>query len=204
MSRGSHRWTRISGRSRAAVAVAAAGVVGLVTVGVSNAGPVTMNNHTPPPADASQPAHAAAGKADHRSADHEVLAEINRARAADHLPPLTVTRGLTRSATKHNHLMGSGCGMSHQCPGEPSLGDRVTAAGVHWMAVGENIGEMPSGPRAGQIASAAVGLTKAMLAEKPPNDGHRKNILSRSFRHVGIAVHRSANGTVWLTQDFSN
>ena len=48
----------------------------------------------------------------------------------------------------------------------------------------------------------AVGLTQAMLNEKPPDDGHRKNILSRSFTHIGIAVFRVSSGTVWLTQDF--
>jgi uncharacterized protein YkwD len=43
-----------------------------------------------------------------------------------------------------------------------------------------------------------------MLAEQPPNDGHRQNILSRSFRFVGITVTRDSSGTVWMTQDFSN
>ena len=43
-----------------------------------------------------------------------------------------------------------------------------------------------------------------MLNEKPPDDGHRKNILSSSFTHIGIAVFRDSSGTVWLTQDFSN
>jgi uncharacterized protein YkwD len=47
-------------------------------------------------------------------------------------------------------------------------------------------------------------LTKNMLAEQPPDDGHRKNILSGEFRHIGIAIHRDGRGTVWMTQDFSN
>jgi uncharacterized protein YkwD len=101
--------------------------------------------------------------------------------------------------------MAGGCGLSHQCPGEPDLGARETAAGVHWTAAGENIGD--GGPVAGNtaaIARMAVGLTQAMLNEKPPDDGHRKNILSRSFTHIGIAVFRDSSGTVWLTQDFSN
>jgi Cysteine-rich secretory protein family len=45
---------------------------------------------------------------------------------------------------------------------------------------------------------------EGMLNEKPPDDGHRKNILSSSFTHIGIAVFRDSSGTVWLTQDFSN
>jgi uncharacterized protein YkwD len=50
----------------------------------------------------------------------------------------------------------------------------------------------------------ATGLTQSMLNERPPDDGHRLNILSGSFTHVGIAVYRDGSGTVWMTQDFSN
>jgi uncharacterized protein YkwD len=101
--------------------------------------------------------------------------------------------------------MAGGCGLSHQCPGEPDLGARETAAGVHWTAAGENIGDGgPVADTAAAIAQMAVGLTQAMLSEKPPGDGHRRNILSRSFTHIGIAVFRDSRGTVWLTQDFSS
>ena len=135
----------------------------------------------------------------------QVLALINQARAAAGLAPLTITAGLDASASAHNSAMAGGCGLSHQCPGEPSLGARETAAGVHWTAAGENIGE--GGPMAdttAAIARMAVTLTQDMLNEKPPDDGHRRNILSSSFTHIGIAVHRDPSGTVWLTQDFSN
>ncbi|MFD8324986.1 sigma-70 family RNA polymerase sigma factor [Streptomyces lydicus] len=134
----------------------------------------------------------------------QVLALINQARAAHGLPAYTLTAGLTRSSTAHNTAMGNGCGLSHQCPGEAPLGDRETAAGVKWGASGENIGQASAGPDAQQIAKAAVGLTQDMLNEKPPNDGHRQNILSSTFTHVGIAVHRNPDGTVRLTQDFSD
>jgi uncharacterized protein YkwD len=135
----------------------------------------------------------------------QVLALINQARSGAGLAPLTVTSGLQASSSAHNLKMAGGCGLSHQCPGEPAIGDRETAAGVHWTAAGENIGE--GGPVAdtdSAIAQMAVGLTQSMLDEQPPNDGHRKNILSTSFTHIGIAVYRDGSGTVWLTQDFSN
>jgi uncharacterized protein YkwD len=101
--------------------------------------------------------------------------------------------------------MAAGCGLSHQCQQEPSPGDRETAAGVRWTASGENIGEGgPVPDTAAAISQRAVALTNEMLAEKPPDDGHRLNILSSSFTHVGIAVYRDGSGTVWLTQDFSD
>lgn len=151
-------------------------------------------------ASATSPAGTSSG-----SAAAQVLGLINQARSAAGLAPLTITTGLNSSASAHNSRMAGGCGLSHQCPGEPDLGARETAAGVHWTAAGENIGE--GGPVANTtaaIAQMAVGLTQAMLNEKPPDDGHRRNILSRSFTHIGIAVFRDSSGTVWLTQDFSN
>ena len=135
----------------------------------------------------------------------QVLALINRARSQAGLPALNFSAGLDQSASAHNLLMAGGCGLSHQCPGEPPIGTRETGAGVHWTSAGENIGE--EGPVTGStaaIAAAAVGLTQAMLNEQPPDDGHRLNILSTAFAHIGIEVYRSGSGTVWLTQDFSN
>jgi len=139
------------------------------------------------------------------SAEKQVLTLINRARAEAGLPGYTTTDGLHRSARRHNELMAAGCGLSHQCPGEPPLGERESAAGVHWSSAGENIGEggpVPGSPSA--IAQMALVLTKDMLRERPPDDGHRRNLLSSAFRHVGIAIFRDRHGTVWMTQDFSN
>jgi uncharacterized protein YkwD len=135
----------------------------------------------------------------------QVLALINQARATAGLPALTVTAGLETTSSAHNLLMADGCGLSHQCPGEPPIGTRETDAGIDWTAAGENIGEGgPVADTTAAIAAMAVGLTQSMLNEQPPNDGHRLNILSTSFTHIGIAVYRDSSGTVWLTQDFSN
>jgi uncharacterized protein YkwD len=135
----------------------------------------------------------------------QVLAVINQARAAAGLPAYTISSGLDLSATRHNTVMASGCGLSHQCAGEAALGARETAAGVTWTSAGENIGEGgPVSAATTAIAQMAVTLTHDMLAEKPPDDGHRLNILSSAFHHIGIAVYRDSAGTVWMTQDFSN
>ncbi len=135
----------------------------------------------------------------------QVLALINQARAQAGLAPYTISAGLDTSSAAHNTRMAGGCGLSHQCPGEAPLGTRETDAGVVWTAAGENIGE--GGPVAdtpSAIAQMAVALTQDMLNEKPPDDGHRLNILSSTFTHIGIAVTIDGSGTVWMTQDFSN
>jgi uncharacterized protein YkwD len=139
------------------------------------------------------------------AAAQQVLALINQARAQAGLPAYTISSGLDTSAARHTSVMAGGCGLSHQCPGEPDLGARESAAGVHWTAAGENIGEGgPVADTSAAIARMAVGLTQSMLAEKPPDDGHRLNILSSAFTHAGISVYRDSSGTVWMTQDFSN
>ncbi|MFG2824895.1 CAP domain-containing protein [Kitasatospora sp. NPDC048365] len=143
--------------------------------------------------------------ADLDAAANQVLALINQARAAQGVAPLQMLVGLQTSADAHNHTMAAGCGLSHQCPGEPAFGDRERAAGVKWGTAGENIGD--GGPVANTtdaIAKMALGLTNSMLAEQPPNDGHRRNILNPAFHHVGIELLRDASGTVWMTQDFSD
>jgi uncharacterized protein YkwD len=139
------------------------------------------------------------------SAVRQVLKLVNKARAKAGLPGYTLTAGLRRSSSRHNNRMAHGCGLSHQCPGELPLGARETAAGVPWTTAGENIGEggpVASTPAA--ITQMALTLTQAMLNEKPPDNGHRQNLLSSSFHHIGIAIERDRKGTVWLTQDFSN
>jgi uncharacterized protein YkwD len=162
-----------------------------------------------PPSHAAAPTSAAppavpAGSQQGAPAD-QVLAVINQARVAAGLPAYTVSSGLDLSATRHNTVMASGCGLSHQCPGEAALGARETAAGVTWTSAGENIGEGgPVSDTTAAISEMAVTLTQDMLAEKPPDDGHRLNILSSAFHHIGIAVYRDSSGTVWMTQDFSN
>jgi RNA polymerase sigma factor (sigma-70 family) len=159
---------------------------------------------TSAPAKSTATASTGSGSSNATAVD-QVLTLINNARAGAGLPAYTITSGLTTSATQHNQTMASGCGLSHQCPGEAAIGDRETAAGVHWTTCGENIGEGgPVSDTDSAIAQMAVGLTQSMLDEKPPNDGHRQNILSSAFTHIGIAVYRDSSGTVWMTQDFSN
>jgi uncharacterized protein YkwD len=158
-----------------------------------------------PPVTKPSPSHARTPAPSSAAIVHALLAQINQLRAANHLPPYTLLGGLVASAHKHNLTMIGGCGLSHQCPGEASLGSRVSAQGVRWTACGENIGY--SGPHpdsASAITGAAEALTTAMYDEVPPDDGHRLNLLSTRFTHIGIDVVRDSSGRVWLTQDFSN
>jgi uncharacterized protein YkwD len=146
-----------------------------------------------------KPPPAAAGG----SVVQQVLAHINAARREEGLRTLTLSANLSRASTLHTQRMTGACGLSHRCSGEADLGDRFTAQGVRWSSAGENIGFGSAGSSDTAIIGAANGLTDNMLAERPPDDGHRKNLLSKSFTTIGLSVVRDDRGRVWLTQDFT-
>ncbi|UQU67280.1 CAP domain-containing protein [Couchioplanes caeruleus] len=132
----------------------------------------------------------------------QVLGHINAARADKGLGAYTLDSSLSKASALHNQLMIDGCGLSHQCSGEGGIGDRFSAQGVRWSSAGENIGYGSAGGGDSDIIKAANGLTDSMLAEVPPNDGHRKNLLSSGFQRIGLSVVRDGKGIVWMTQDF--
>jgi uncharacterized protein YkwD len=50
-----------------------------------------------------------------------------------------------------------------------------------------------------------VQLELLMYREKPPNDGHRRNILNHGFRNVGVDIYvDAAHHKLWLTTDFGS
>jgi uncharacterized protein YkwD len=127
-----------------------------------------------------------------------MLKLLNKERRAHHLKPLVTNNKLIVSAHKHNLAMARADLMSHQVPGEKFFADRITAAHYNWMAAGENIGWNSAMNRPGLRS-----LERDMYNEKAPDNGHRLNILDRSFRNVGIDVYfDKSNGKMWFTQDF--
>jgi uncharacterized protein YkwD len=131
-----------------------------------------------------------------------VLAHINAARAGVGLDAYTLDTSLSKAAALHNQLMIDGCGLEHQCAGEGDIGTRFSAQGVRWSSAGENIGFGSAGASNNAIVDAANGLTDSMLAEVPPDDGHRRNLISTGFERIGLSVVRDGKGVVWVTQDF--
>jgi uncharacterized protein YkwD len=127
-----------------------------------------------------------------------VLEELNAERADHGLRALKMNSKLVAAAHTHNLAMAKANTLSHQLKGEAALGSRVSAAGYSWSSVGENVAYNTDRSQAGVLA-----LQKAMYHEKPPDDGHRDNILSSKFVDVGIdVINDSAHGKVWLVTDF--
>jgi len=128
-----------------------------------------------------------------------VFQAINQSRAANGLAPLKWSNALAKSARQHDLAMQAANTLAHQLSGEAGPGKRESQQGVNWTLAAENIGETTD-----QSVNGALGLHQAMMNEKPPDDGHRQNILSKNANIVGVNVLiDSQHGKLWLTEDFA-
>jgi uncharacterized protein YkwD len=135
---------------------------------------------------------------DSSAAAEAVLILINQERASMNRPALQMSEALIDSAHLHNIVMLQAHALSHQLPGEADPGARFSAQGVIWNMEAENIGY-----DYGAASQIAVLLNEVMFAERPPDDGHRLNILS-SANVVGIdVIVNTQDSQVWLTEDFA-
>jgi len=146
----------------------------------------------------------AQGTGEEQQLAQRLFKQINQDRAANNLPPLAWEPRLERSAHQHNLVMTAGCGLMHQCPNEPDLGTRISQQGLQWRTVGENIGEGGPVSSNDDAWNMVLMIHQGMMAEKPPDDGHRRNLLSTDFHRIGISIYIDAKHTLWLTEDFAD
>ncbi|SOD73381.1 uncharacterized protein YkwD [Jatrophihabitans sp. GAS493] len=127
-----------------------------------------------------------------------MLKLMNAQRKAHHLAPLKMNTKLISSAYAHDKAMATRNTMSHQVQSEASFAQRIKAVKYNFRAAGENIGWSTNASAKGVLA-----LQTYMYNEKAPANGHRLNILSSTYREVGIDVMVDAHtGKVWFTEDF--
>ncbi len=111
----------------------------------------------------------------------------NTRRKAIGCPYLKVHTALVASARAHSGRMYKAGYLSHQVPGEATLGARVTAAGYkYWKGLGENL---------------AYGRNKtpsAIFTAWMNSSVHRANIQKCRFRDVGYGV-KTVGTDVWVT-----
>jgi len=109
------------------------------------------------------------------TADEAGMVElVNRERAAAGLKPLTVDMQLVQVArAKAKDMIVNGY-FGHQSPTYGSPFDQMKAAGITYRYAGENLAG------ASTLEQAHTGLMNS--------EGHRKNILSPNFTHIGIGV----------------
>ncbi len=121
--------------------------------------------------------------------ENSVVLLTNTQRTLAGCRPLRVNTYLRKAARIHSKRMALAQTMSHQLPGELSLGRRITRAGyVGWTRVAENIA-------AGYTTSGSV--TRAWWA----STSHRRNIKDCTLREVGVGVVFNGLRMYW-TVDF--
>ena len=166
---------------------------GLPGVTIGQATPVATDNGS----------HAQ-GTTEEQHLTQQLFRRINSDRAANDLPALAWEPRLVQSGRLHDLVMAGGCGLQHQCPGEPDVGTRISNQGMQWQAAGENIGEGGPVYTDSDAWNMVLMIHNGMMGEKPPDDGHRRNLLSRDFHRIGISIYIDAKNTLWVTEDFAS
>ncbi len=118
--------------------------------------------------------------------EQEVINLTNQERAKHGLAPLKVDTALSKVAREKSLDMQRNQYFSHNSPTYGSPFDMMKQFGVSYKAAGENIAM-------GQRSPAEV--VQAWMN----SEGHRKNILSSSFTHIGVGYVESGN---YWTQQF--
>jgi len=99
---------------------------------------------------------------------------VNASRVEQGRSPLVWSEPLAAVARDHAREMYLEGYVSHVSPTTGTVGDRVEAAGIRLMLVGENLA----------LASSTRAVHDGLMA----SEGHRANILHRDFDRVGIAA----------------
>jgi uncharacterized protein YkwD len=127
-------------------------------------------------------ANATAAKASKRALVRATLCVLNAERARHRLRPLRLNHKLSRAAQRHSHAMARHRFFSHNSLSGASFVDRIRGtgylSGAHSWTVGENIA-YGSGSR-----STPRAIGSAWMNSSP----HRANVLSTSFRSIGIGI----------------
>ncbi|MEU0338288.1 sigma-70 family RNA polymerase sigma factor [Streptomyces bobili] len=118
----------------------------------------------------------------------QVIALVNKERAAAGCGPLTDDAKLRNAALDHSEDMDARDFFDHTNPDGADPGQRITAAGYRWSTYGENIAK-------GQQSAESV-MTSWMNSP-----GHRANILNCDFKNIGVGIHDGSGGP-WWTQNF--
>ena len=133
------------------------------------------------------------------AAEQAALAMINQSRRDNGVAPLVMDnalRGVARADAKDmavRHFFG------HTNPDGLQPWDSVRAAGISYSSMAENVGwsQGYSTPTDGVRSNH-----QTMMAEVPPDDGHRVNILNPRLQRIGIGVFTGSDGRVYYVTDF--
>jgi uncharacterized protein YkwD len=119
-----------------------------------------------------------------------MLTRINAERSAAGAAPLTLCNRLMTAAQRHSEDQAAHSTMSHVGSNGSTMTQRVQGAGyVGWTSLGENV-------------AAGYPTVTAVMSGWMGSTGHRANLLSTSYQHVGVGRAPSGSGALYWTQNF--
>lgn len=124
-----------------------------------------------------------------KSIEHQVIQLTNQERAKYGLKPLAADWQVSRVARYKSADMRDKNYFSHTSPTYGSPFDMMKSFGVSYRSAGENIA-------AGQTTPQEV--VRAWMN----SEGHRKNILSPNYTHIGVGYAKGGNMRHYWTQMF--
>ena len=165
---------------------------------VTSSGSISLTPTTAPLPSGSTSCPPVAGQ-ENTDLEAQLLVLVNQARADAGLAAYTIDPRIHGEALQHSEDM-TCYGMDHYIPPGTTPETRMAAVGVTLTFHGENIGWSGRGTALDKM----MWLFNGMMAEVPPNDGHRKNFLSPHFTITGIGIYvENVSGRLWLTEDFA-
>jgi uncharacterized YkwD family protein/spore coat assembly protein SafA len=123
-----------------------------------------------------------------KNIEEEVVDLVNIERSKAGLVPLSIDWQVSRVAKYKSEEMRDKNYFSHTSPNYGSPFDMLKAFNISYKSAGENIAK-------GQTTA------KAVVNSWMNSEGHRKNILSPTFTHLGVG-YASGNGSTFWTQLF--
>ncbi|MHB1134001.1 MAG: CAP domain-containing protein [Chloroflexota bacterium] len=135
------------------------------------------------------------------AAAQTALALINADRQQAGLAPVVMYEPLSQVARAHAQDMAARNYFAHNSPEGLNPFDRMRRAGIVFSGASENLGYSLGIP---DPVAAVRAQHQAMMAEVPPDDGHRVNVLNAGFKRVGIAVILTPDGRVYYDCEFIN
>jgi len=121
--------------------------------------------------------------------ENEVIKLVNQQRAYAGLPPLTAHWELSRVARYKSADMANKGYFSHTSPTYGTPFQMMENFGLRFTAAGENIAYGQRTPQ-------------EVMNDWMNSPGHRNNILSRSYTHIGVGLAKNSNGVCYWTQMF--
>lgn len=122
------------------------------------------------------------------STEQTLLRLLNEDRARSGLPALILDEELSRIARIKSQDMVNNNYFAHTSPTYGNVRSMLNSFGVKYLSAGENIAR-----------SRSVYHSNAAFLS---SEGHRRNMLSSTFTHVGIGIVVNAHGFVTVTEIF--